>query len=139
MILTQNKQIWCIQDSTNFEGITTENVISQYGLSQIINKPTYILESSSLCIDLIFKTQPNLVGNLVFTLLCIQIVNIRLYLQNLIYKYITHHHTHEKSGTINKQILNLSDEQLLTLIGIVFLNTNVSEKLSICSNTIRMY
>ena len=61
MILRQNKQIWCSQDSTNFEGITTENVISQFGLSQIINKPTYILESSSLCIDLIFKTQPNLV------------------------------------------------------------------------------
>ena len=35
-------------------------------------------------------------------------------MQTLIYKYITHHHTHEKSGIINKQILNSSDEQLLT-------------------------
>ena len=27
---------WCSQDSTNFEGITIENVTSQFGLSQII-------------------------------------------------------------------------------------------------------
>ena len=27
---------WCSQNSTNFEGITIENVTSQFGLSQII-------------------------------------------------------------------------------------------------------
>ena len=43
--------------------------------------------------------------NLVFTHLCIQIVTVRLYWQNLIYKHITHHHTLEKSGTINKYIV----------------------------------
>ena len=53
-----------------------------------------------------------------FTYFCIQIVIIKLYSQNLICKYITHHHTHEKSGTINKQILNLSDGKLLILVGI---------------------
>ena len=52
---------WCSQDSTNFEGVTIENLTSQFGLSQIINKVTHILEASSLCIDLIFTTQPNLV------------------------------------------------------------------------------
>ena len=52
---------WCSQDSTNFEGITIENVTSQFGLSQIITEATHILESSSSCIDLIFTTQPNLV------------------------------------------------------------------------------
>ena len=51
---------WCSQDSTNFEGITIENVTSQSGLSQIIKKATHISESSSLCIDLIFTMQPNL-------------------------------------------------------------------------------
>ena len=52
---------WCSQDSTNFEGVTIEIVISQFGLSQIIKEATHILESSSSCIDLIFTTQPNLV------------------------------------------------------------------------------
>ena len=52
---------WCSQDSSNFEGITIENVTSQFGLSQIIKEATHILESSSSCIDLIFTTQPILV------------------------------------------------------------------------------
>ena len=52
---------WCSQDSTNFEGVTIENLTSQFGLSQIINEATQILEASSSCIDLIFTTQPNLV------------------------------------------------------------------------------
>ena len=43
---------------------------------------------------------------------------------------------HEESGTINKQMLNLLDGQLLTLLYTTFLNTNVSEILSISSNTI---
>ena len=99
---------------------------SQFGLSQIITETTHIFESSSLCIDFIFTTQPNLVVelnltwwlNLVFTHHCIQIATIKLYSQNLIYKYIAHHHTHDKSGITSKQILNLLDGQLLTLIGI---------------------
>ena len=52
---------WCSQDSTNFDGITIENVTSHFGLSQMIKEATHILESSSSCIDLIFTTQPNLV------------------------------------------------------------------------------
>ena len=52
---------WCSQDSTNFEGITIENVTSQFGLSQIIKEATHILEPFSLYNDLIFTTQPNLV------------------------------------------------------------------------------
>ena len=38
-----------------------ENITSQFGLQQIINEPTHILGNSSLCIDLIFTSQPNLV------------------------------------------------------------------------------
>ena len=52
---------WYSQDSTNFEGITTENVTSQFGLSQILKEATHILESSSSCIGLIFTIQCNLV------------------------------------------------------------------------------
>ena len=52
---------WCSQDSTNFEGITLENMTSQFALSQVITEATHILESSSSCIDLIFATQSNLV------------------------------------------------------------------------------
>ena len=51
----------CILYSTNFAGITIENLTSQFGLSQLINVATHILEPSSSCIDLIFTTQPNLV------------------------------------------------------------------------------
>ena len=110
---------WYSQDSTNFEDITTENVTSQFGLSQILKEATHILESSSSCIGLIFTIQRNLVVDYgVHTHLCIKIVTIKLFSKNLIYKYIAHHHSHEKSGTIDKQILNLSNGQLLTFIGI---------------------
>ena len=34
---------------------------SQYGLTQIINEPTHILEDESSCINLIFTSQPNMV------------------------------------------------------------------------------
>ena len=32
----------------------------QFGLQQIINETTYLTSNSSLCIDLIFTSQPNL-------------------------------------------------------------------------------
>ena len=52
---------WCANDQTSFEDIKIEHITSQFGLSQIINEPTHILDSSSSCIDLIFTSQPNLV------------------------------------------------------------------------------
>ena len=110
----------CSQDRTNFEGITFENVTSKFGLSQIIKEATHILDQSLLPRPLFLFSQRSLHRwlNLVCTHLCIQIITIKLGLQNLIYKYITHNHTHKKSGTISRQILNLSDGQLLTLTGI---------------------
>ena len=100
---------------------------SQFGLSQIIKEAAHILESSSLCIDLIFTTQLNLVVESGVHPSLHPNCHHQLYSQNLIYKYITHHHTHEKSGTINKQILNLSDGQLLTLIDFVPHETTVCD------------
>ena len=41
------------------EGLKIET--SQFGLKQIINEPTYLTSNSSLCIDSIFTSQPNLV------------------------------------------------------------------------------
>ena len=52
---------WCANDRTSFEGNKIEHITLQFGLSQIINEPTHILDSSSSCIDLIFTSQPNLV------------------------------------------------------------------------------
>ena len=53
---------WHDKDSSNSEGISVENITLHFGLHQIINEPTHILENSSLCIDLIFTSQPNLSG-----------------------------------------------------------------------------
>ena len=52
---------WYSQHKSSFEGRTIESVISQFGLYQLINEPTHLLENSSSCIDLIFTSQPNLV------------------------------------------------------------------------------
>ena len=38
---------WCANDRTSFEGNKIEHITSQFGLSQIINEPTHILDSSS--------------------------------------------------------------------------------------------
>ena len=46
---------------TTTEGKAIENISSQFGLHQMINEPTHILESSSLCNDLILTSQPNLI------------------------------------------------------------------------------
>ena len=52
---------WYSQDTNSFEGKTIESITSQFGLYQLINEPTHLLENSSSCMDLIFTTQPNLV------------------------------------------------------------------------------
>ena len=38
---------WCANDRTSSEGNKIEHITSQFGLSQIINEPTHILDSSS--------------------------------------------------------------------------------------------
>ena len=52
---------WCRNDITANEGKSVENISSLFGLHQVINEPTHILESSSSFIDLIFTSQPNLI------------------------------------------------------------------------------
>ena len=53
--------LWYNNDVTSYEGSKIDSVTSQFGLQQIIKEPTHFIEDSSCCIDLIFRTQPNLV------------------------------------------------------------------------------
>ena len=46
---------WYDKDSSTSEGISNENTTSQFGLHQIINGPTHILQNSSSYIDLILQ------------------------------------------------------------------------------------
>ena len=128
---------WCSQDSTNFEGITIENVTSQFGLSQIITEATHILESSSSCIDLIFTTQPNLVvesgvhpslhpnchHQIVFAKFNLQIYYPPPYPREV------WHYKEANTELIRRAVTDFNWDR-------AFLNTNVNEKVSIFSNTI---
>ena len=52
---------WCKADITTLEGCTIDTITNSYGLNQLIQEPTHILNLSSSCIDLIFTLQPDLV------------------------------------------------------------------------------
>ena len=52
---------WCKTDITSIEGSKIDTIANSYGLNQLIQEPTHIINSSSSCIDLIFTSQPNLV------------------------------------------------------------------------------
>ena len=54
-------KLWFAQDNTSYESSSLNDLMAQYGLTQIIHKPKYILESSVSCIDLAFTSQENLV------------------------------------------------------------------------------
>ena len=128
---------WCSQDSTNFKGITIENVASQFGLSQIITEATRILESSSSCIDLIFTTQPNLVvesgflpslhpnchHGIVFAKFNLQIYYPPPYPREI------WHYKQANTELIRQAITDFNWDR-------AFVNTYVNEKVSIFSSTI---
>ena len=52
---------WYKNDQTTYEGSKIEAMTSQFGLKQLIEKPTHILRNSSSCIDLIFTSHQSLV------------------------------------------------------------------------------
>ena len=56
-------KLWFDQDNTSYEGSVLNDLMAQYGLTQIIHEPTHILESSVSRIDLTFTSQENLVTN----------------------------------------------------------------------------
>ena len=45
-------KLWFDQENTPYEGSILNDLMAQYGLTQIIHEPTHILESSVSCIDL---------------------------------------------------------------------------------------
>ena len=49
-------------DITTIKVKSIENISSKFGLHQLINDPTHVLESPSSYIDLIFTSQPNLIN-----------------------------------------------------------------------------
>ena len=53
--------LWFKGNKTSYRGSETDTITSQFGLQQLINKPTHLVADSSSCIDLIFPSQPNLV------------------------------------------------------------------------------
>ena len=52
---------WWANDIRNTQGIEIADLATQYGLSQIIDKPTHILPNSASCNDLIFTCEPNFI------------------------------------------------------------------------------
>ena len=54
---------WWKNDLTNVKGEEIDTLTSPAGYSQIIGKPTHILNNSKSCIDLIFCTNKNIISN----------------------------------------------------------------------------
>ena len=114
---------WHDKDRSTSDGISIENITSQFGLYQIINEPTHILENSSSCIKLIFTSQPNLSVES-GTQPSLHPVTIRLFTPKLILKSSTHHLTLARFGTIRILMLILSDDPLISLTRIELLRIN---------------
>ena len=47
---------WYLNEKTSFEGSQFEFLASQFAMSQVIKKPTHILDNSKSCTDLIFTS-----------------------------------------------------------------------------------
>ena len=52
-------QTWFKNDKTSYKGSKLDVLTCSHGLHQLINEPTHLLHSSSLCIYLIFTSQAN--------------------------------------------------------------------------------
>ena len=91
-------------------------VTSNYGLHQLIQEPTHILNSSSSCIDLIFTSQPNLVMESgVYSSLhpsCHHQIIFAKFNLSILYPP----HYERTVWFYEKQTLNLSEEILMNLI-----------------------
>ena len=52
---------WYLGNPVTPEGAHVEALTSFYGLNQLIQTPTHLLQNSVTCIDLVFTNQPHLV------------------------------------------------------------------------------
>ena len=123
--------------SSSFEGEAIENLTTQFGLHQAIKEPTHILDTSSLCIDLIFTPQPNLIiesgvhsslrsnchHHIIFAKFILKIVYSPPYLQE-VWQY------KDANNELIRRAINKLNSQR------TFLNTNVNENVDIFNSTI---
>ena len=128
---------WYSHDKTSFEGSTIESITSQFGLHQLINEPTHLLQSSSSCIDLIFTSQPNIVvesdvhpslhpnchHQIIFAKFNLKIYYPPPYLRD-VWDY-----KEANADLIKRAINNFNWEK-------AFSNTNINEKVSLFNKTI---
>ena len=128
---------WYFHDKSSHEGNEIENVTAQFGLQQIIKQPTHISNTSSSCIDLIFKSQPNLITDsgvhpsmhsnchhqIVFAKFNLHIVYPPPYLREI------WHYREANKGLMRRAIKEFNWER-------AFSNTSVNEKVDIFNRTI---
>ena len=128
---------WNSHDKTSFEGSTIESITSQFGLHQLINKPTHLLQSSSSCIDSIFTSQPNIIvesgvhpslhpnchHQIIFAKFNLKIYYPPPYLREV------WHYKEANADLIKRAINNFNWEK-------AFYNTNINEKVSLFNKTI---
>ena len=55
---------WWMDDKTTQQGLKIGHFLSQFSVSQVINKPTHIFQNFNSCIDLLLTNQQNLINNL---------------------------------------------------------------------------
>ena len=134
-IFNAKSKTWCSKDSTSFEGITIENVRSQFGPSQIITEAAHILDCCF--IDLVFITQGNLVVESgVHPSLHPHFQHQTVFAKfNLLIDYPppypreTWHYKQANTEVIRRPITGFNCDM-------AFLNTKVNKKFSVSSSTI---
>ena len=104
---------WFFQDKTNFEGGTIDSLTPQLGLHLVIKEPTHISDTFSLCVDLIFTSQINLINESgVHSFLNLNwhhhIICAKFHLESI--------YPPGRFGTIKMLILYFLDWQLMNLI-----------------------
>ena len=108
---------WCKNDATSHKGSIIDAVTSNYGLQQLIQEPTHILNSSSSQVDLMFTSQPNLVMESGVH----SSLHPNCHHQEVFVKFslsILYPSPYERTVWFYKQTLNLSEELLMNSFGL---------------------
>ena len=128
---------WYSHDKTPLEGSTIECITSQFGLHQLINEPTHLLQNYSSCIDVIFTSQPNIVvesgvhpsrhpnchHQIIIAKFNLKIYYLPPYLREV------WHYKEANADLIKRAINNFKWEK-------AFSNTNINKKVSLFNKTI---
>ena len=128
---------WYSHNKTSFKGSTIKSITSQFGLHQLINEPTHLLQNSSSCTDLIFTSQPNIVvescvhpslhpnchHQIIFAKFNLKIYYPPPYLREV------WHYKEANADLIKGAISNFNWEK-------AFSDTNINEKVSLFNKTI---